>query len=76
MKSSKEAVAAKLADLIDQIRTRYSLGYRPSVEQPPGKFCEIRLKVAPEVEKREGQLVVRAKRGYYQATDILASSRK
>ena len=65
MKSSKEEVAAKLAALIDQIRMRYSLGYRPSSEQPPGKFCEIRLKVAPEVERREGQPVVKTKRGYY-----------
>jgi Ca-activated chloride channel family protein len=65
MKSSKEEVAAKLADLIDQIRTRYSLGYRSSVDQPPGKFCEIKLSVSTDVVKREGQVVVKAKRGYY-----------
>jgi VWFA-related protein len=65
MKSSKEEVAAKLADLIDQIRTRYSLGYRSSVDQPPGKFCEIKLNVSSDVVKREGQVVVKAKRGYY-----------
>jgi VWFA-related protein len=65
MKSGKEEVAAKLADLIDQIRTRYSLGYRAPVEQPSGKFCEIKLKVSPDVLKREGQVVVKAKRGYY-----------
>ena len=39
MKSSKEDVATKLADLIDQIRTRYSLGYRPSAEQSAGTFA-------------------------------------
>jgi len=65
MKSGKEEVAAKLADLIDQIRTRYSLGYRASGDQPPGKFCEIKLNVSREVVKREGQVVVKAKRGYY-----------
>ena len=65
MKSSKEEVAANLAQLIDQIRMRYSLGYRPSVDQPAGKFCQISLKVSPEVEKREGQALVKAKRGYY-----------
>ncbi len=65
MKSGKEEVAAKLADLIDQIRTRYSLGYRASVDQPPGRFCEIKLKVSTDVVKREGQAVVKAKRGYY-----------
>ena len=65
MKSGKEEVAAKLADLIDQIRTRYSLGYRSSVDQPPGKFCEIKLNVSTDVVKREGQVVVKGKRGYY-----------
>lgn len=65
MKSGKEEVAAKLADLIDQIRTRYSLGYRASVDQPPGKFCEIKLKISANVVKREGQVVVKAKHGYY-----------
>jgi VWFA-related protein len=65
MKSGKEEVAAKLADLIDQIRTRYSLGYRASADQPPGKFCEIKLNVSRDVVKREGQVVVKAKRGYY-----------
>jgi VWFA-related protein len=65
MKSGKEEVAAKLANLIDQIRTRYSLGYRASVDQPAGKFCQIKLKVSSDVIKREGQLLVKAKRGYY-----------
>jgi len=58
MKSSKEDVATKLADLIDQIRTRYSLGYRPSVERPAGTFCQIKLTVSPDS-------IVKAKRGYY-----------
>jgi Ca-activated chloride channel family protein len=65
MKSSKEEVAAKLADLIDQIRTRFSLGYRSSVDQPPGKFCEIKLNVSTDVVKREGQVLIKTKRGYY-----------
>lgn len=65
MKSSKEEVSAKLAQLIDEIRTRYTLGYYPSVEQPKGKFCEIRLRIRPEAEKREGPMIVRTKTGYY-----------
>jgi VWFA-related protein len=65
MKSSTEEVAAKLADLIDQIRTRFSLGYRSSVDQPPGKFCEIKLNVSTDVVKREGQVLIKTKRGYY-----------
>jgi len=55
MKSGKEDVATKLVDLIDQIRTRYSLAYRPS-DQPAGQFCQIKLKVSPDS-------IVKAKRG-------------
>ena len=65
MKSNKEEVSTRLAELIDHIRTRYSFGYRPSIEQPPGKFCKIKLTVARKVEKREGKLVVRTSAGYY-----------
>jgi Ca-activated chloride channel family protein len=65
MKSSKEDVSNKLAQMIDEIRTRYTLGYYPSVKQPKDKFCEIKVKITPEAEKHEGQLVVRTKRGYY-----------
>lgn len=68
MTSGKQEVAMKLAELIDQIRTRYSLGYRPAADLPAGKFCEIRISMSPEVEKREGQLLVKAKRGYYRRT--------
>ena len=76
MKSGKAEVATKLAELIDQIRTRYSLGYRPAAEKPPGKFCEIKLKVSPEVEKREGQALVKAKRGYYRRTSLPAETER
>jgi VWFA-related protein len=65
MKSSKDEVSAKLAHLIDEIRTRYTLGYYPSVKQPKGKFCEIKLQIRAETRKREGRLLVRAKNGYY-----------
>jgi VWFA-related protein len=65
MKSSKEEVSAKLAQLIDEIRTRYTVGYYPSVKQPKGKFCEIKLQMRPETQKREGRLLVRTKKGYY-----------
>jgi VWFA-related protein len=65
MKSSKAEVSAKLAQLIDEIRTRYTLGYYPSVKQPKGKFCEVKLQIKAETQKREGQLLVRTKKGYY-----------
>ena len=48
MKSSKDEVSTKLAQLIDEIRSRYTLGYYPSVKQPKGKFCEIKLQIRAE----------------------------
>jgi VWFA-related protein len=65
MKSSKEDVSTKLAQLIDAIRSRYTLGYYPSLKQPKGKFCEIKVQVRSEARKREGPLMVRMKKGYY-----------
>jgi Ca-activated chloride channel family protein len=65
MKSSKQEVSTKLAQLIDDIRTRYTIGYYPSVTQPKGKFCEIKLQVKPEIQQRKGRMRVRTKQGYY-----------
>jgi VWFA-related protein len=65
MKSGKEEVSTKLAQLIDEIRTRYTLGYYPSAKQPKGKFCQIKIRITAETQKREGRLLVRTKQGYY-----------
>ena len=65
MKSSKDQVSTKLAQMIDEIRTRYTIGYYPSAKQPKGKFCEIKLQINPDTEKRLGRIVVRTKKGYY-----------
>jgi VWFA-related protein len=65
LKSSKDEVSAKLAQLIDEIRTRYTIGYYPSVKQPGGRFCEINLQIRAETQQREGPLLVRTKKGYY-----------
>lgn len=65
MKSGRDEVSTKLAELIDQIRTRYTLGYYPSENQPKGKFCEIKVQIRPETQKSLGRVIVRTKRGYY-----------
>jgi VWFA-related protein len=65
LKSSKSEVATKLAELIDQIRSRYSLAYKPSTEQPAGKFCRTEVKLSRPAADREGQVLIRARRGYY-----------
>jgi hypothetical protein len=30
-----------LARLLDEIRARYTLGYKPAQVEPPGKFCKL-----------------------------------
>ena len=62
---SSKKISAKMAELIDQIRTRYALGYRPIADSQTGKFREIKLEVAPEVQKREGKVTIETRRGYY-----------
>jgi VWFA-related protein len=63
--SSSKKLPAKLAQLIDDLRMRYSLGYHPSAARPQGKFCTIKVKLAPELTKTHKGLLVEAKQGYY-----------
>jgi VWFA-related protein len=65
VESSGKKLHKQLADLIDEIRLRYSLGYRPSSRKPEGKYCAIKVKLAPEIKKSQKGLVVEAKSGYY-----------
>jgi Ca-activated chloride channel family protein len=65
MKSSKEEVAAKLARMIDEIRTRYTLAYYPSTQHPKGTFCQVKVRIRPDTEKRVGKATIRTKSGYY-----------
>ncbi|HEY1936863.1 MAG TPA: VWA domain-containing protein [Candidatus Angelobacter sp.] len=61
----KKELKEKLAALIDDLRMRYSLGYHPSGQKPKGKYCAIKVKLAPEVKKAIGDVVVEARQGYY-----------
>ena len=61
----KKQLEEKLAALIDDLRMRYSLGYHPSMKRPKGKYCAIKVKLVPEVEKSIGKVMVEARQGYY-----------
>ena len=63
--TSRKAISEKLAELIDEIRGRYALSYHPSGNLGKNRLHTIQLKMVPEVEKREGKLIVRTRRGYY-----------
>jgi VWFA-related protein len=55
----------RLAQLIDELRARYTIGYRPSDPQPPGTFREIQVKLVPSRTLRPREWTVLARQGYY-----------
>jgi len=63
--SRPSRAGVKLAQMIDQIRTRYALGFSPRAEGAQGRFNELRLELAPEAKAREGKTVVNVRKGYY-----------
>ena len=70
LKSSKKEVAARLSELIDRLRGRYTLGYKPSTSKPAGTFCKLQVTLTSaayhqHTNARKGDLLVRSKRGYY-----------
>jgi VWFA-related protein len=69
LKTSKKEVAARLAALIDQLRARYTLGYKPAAAKPAGSFCKVQVKLTSASQKRnhagKEDPVVRSISGYY-----------
>jgi len=70
LNTSKKEVAARLASLIDQIRDRYTLGYKPTKSKPDGTFCKLQVELVPDFYKahpdlKQSAVVVRTRRGYY-----------
>ncbi len=70
LNTSTKEVAGRLALLIDQLRNRYTLGYKPVTSKPEGTFCKLQLELRPEVYRdhpdlKKKDIMVRTKRGYY-----------
>ena len=63
--AKREEIEVKLAELIDHLRTRYSLGYVSSNTKQNGAFRKVKVKPSPEAEQREGKLTILTKQGYY-----------
>jgi VWFA-related protein len=55
----------RLAQLIDELRARYTIGYRPSDPQPAGAFRKISIRLAPSGNLRAKEWKVLAREGYY-----------
>jgi len=62
--ADKKEVDEKLAVVIDHLRARYTLGFRPSNDRDDGKFRPVEIKIAATRKTKEKPLVL-TKRGYY-----------
>jgi Ca-activated chloride channel family protein len=62
--AGKNEVDAKLAVVIDRLRARYAIGFRPTNEAATDEFRPVEIKLKP-VRKRKEKPVVLTKRGYY-----------
>jgi len=67
LSSSAKQTSARLAALLDEIRSRYTLGYRPLMQRPAGTFCSIQLQLTPEAAARLGKITLRTRAGYYRS---------
>lgn len=63
--ATEGAVRRRIAELIRQIRERYTLGFRPDLRDGKRGFRRVEVKMNPAVEKREGPLIIEAREGYY-----------
>ena len=59
-----EKMEDTLTQLVSHIAESYSLAYLPTNSTRDGKRRKIRVQLAPEIEKREGQLVLLTRRSY------------
>jgi hypothetical protein len=53
---------------IDQIRMRYTIGYKPSMAKPEGTYCKLQLKLNLEELKTRAdlrKLRILTRQGYY-----------
>jgi VWFA-related protein len=62
--ADKNEVDTKLAVVIDRLRARYAIGFRPTNESATEEFRPVEIRLKP-VPKRKDKPVVLTKRGYY-----------
>lgn len=62
--ADKKEVDAKLGLVIDRLRARYQLGFRPVNISDDGKFRPVEIKIT-DIKKRKEKPLVLTKRGYY-----------
>jgi VWFA-related protein len=69
LKSSKKEITERLSELLDQLRERYTLGYKPSTEKAAGSFCKLEVSLTSlsyqHSNSRKREILVRSRHGYY-----------
>jgi VWFA-related protein len=70
LSAGTKEVHENLALLIDRVRARYTLGYKPGPAESQSKFCKLSLGVSPEFlsehpDVRKQGVVVMTRSGYY-----------
>ena len=62
--ADKKEVDEKLGMVIDRLRARYAIGFRPADTNNDGKFRHVEIKISTVKKRKEKPLVI-TKRGYY-----------
>lgn len=65
MKAPSTEISMRLSQLIDHLRTSYSIGFSPGRDQNDGRYRRINIALTPQARKRLGDVVIRFKQGYY-----------
>jgi VWFA-related protein len=69
LKTSKKEITERLSELLDQLRERYTLGYKPSTEKAAGSFCKLEVSLTSlayqHSNSRKRDILVRSRHGYY-----------
>ncbi len=65
IKVEKENVDQRMAEVIDRVRARYTLGYISTNSSQDARFRRLRVRVTPAIERREGKVILRGKAGYF-----------
>ncbi len=64
-----------LTRIVNHIASSYSLAYVPTNASRDGKRRKVQVQLAPDVQKREGPVILRARRSYIVAKDGLEQKR-
>jgi hypothetical protein len=60
-----KGVEERLAEVIDSLRGRYTIGYPPTEDKPTGTFCRVKVALAPGAPLLPQEWRVLSRAGYY-----------